>query len=129
MKENRIHLFLLIITTTLLIGCNKDHENSPGDCVNSDFFSEYSSRNFEMCFSTWAYTPTIESVDTTYLFISKNADVYSEHIDYKIPWKAWINGLPLPVEFTDEITTRSSRRIETSSSVSSSVSSSGVRVD
>jgi hypothetical protein len=64
-----------------------------------------------MGFSTWAYAKTIESVDNTYLFISNQTDIYSEHIDYKIPWNAWVNSLPLPTEFTDEITARVSRKL------------------
>ncbi len=103
--------FLLIITV-LLNGCDKDAVNQNNDdCINSDFFSEYNSRNFNMGFSTWAYAKTVESVDNTYNFINENADIYSEHIDYKIPWNAWINDLPLPVEFTNEITAKVSRKI------------------
>jgi hypothetical protein len=112
MRDKIMPIILLIVTVTLQIGCNKDNENQSGeDCINSDFFSEYSSRNFNMGFSTWAYAKTIESVDNTYLFISNQTDIYSEHIDYKIPWNAWVNSLPLPTEFTDEITARVSRKL------------------
>ncbi len=86
-------------------GCKKDKETVP-----DGFFSEYDSKNFEMGFSTWAYAPTTESVNTTYQFVDDNAGIYSEHIDANIPWKAWISDLPLPKEFTDEIAGRVSRR-------------------
>ncbi len=110
MKKRSIHLFLAIITATLLWGCQEEETNP--DNGNSDgFFSEYSSRNFAMGFSTWAYAPTAESVDATYQFIGSKSDVYSEHIDSNIPWRAWMNDLPLPQEFTNEIAGRASRKI------------------
>ncbi len=104
---------ILIITVVCIFGCAKVNENQPSkdDCINIDFFSEYNSRDFNMGFSTWAYAPTKESVVDTYKFISDNSDIYSEHIDYKIPWNAWINNLSLPLEFTNEIDSRVSRKI------------------
>ncbi|MDN5200766.1 glycosyl hydrolase 53 family protein [Fulvivirgaceae bacterium BMA10] len=108
---NRTILFFTIVLL-MAIGCSKDNvDDSDKDCINSDFFSEYNSRNFEMGFSTWAYAGTIESVENTYAFIEGNTDIYSEHIDFKIPWNAWINDLPLPAEFTNEIAGRVSRKI------------------
>jgi hypothetical protein len=64
-----------------------------------------------MGFTTWPYASTIESVDDTYAYISQNADIYSEHIDGVVPWSAWINGLPLPASFTNDIAARAGRRI------------------
>jgi hypothetical protein len=64
-----------------------------------------------MGFSTWPYAPSVESVEATYQFLSNNADVYSEHIDSNIPWEAWINGLPLPAEFINEIAAKTLRKI------------------
>jgi len=64
-----------------------------------------------MGFSTWIYAPTIASKNNTYQFISENADIYSEMLDDKIPWDAWINDTPLPLEFTNEIDSRVSRKI------------------
>ena len=107
-----INKFLLIIIIIILTGCKKDDLDLPNEnCINNSFFSEYSSRNFDMGFSTWPYAQTIESVDNTYDFISNNADIYSEQIDYKIPWNAWMNDLPLPIEFTNDITARVTRKI------------------
>ena len=104
---NRSIIFLLFVLI-FSVSCNN---NDNQDCIKDDFFSEYSSRNFKMGFSTWAYAPTVEAVNNTYKFIRENADIYSEHIDYKIPWNAWINDLSLPVEFTNEIDSRISKRI------------------
>lgn len=108
-----INKITFIFSIILLTACAKEDIKQPDDCIDSNFFSEYSSRNFYMGISTWAYANTVESVDNTYQFISENADIYSEHIDYKIPWNAWINDLPLPDQFTDEIASRVSRKIST----------------
>lgn len=101
-------LALLVIMIGLLLSCSNDEGPTTGD---EGFFSEYSSRNFEMGFSTWAYAPTVASVDDTYDFISSNADVYSEHLDLSVPWDAWMNDKSLPAEFTNEITSRKNRKL------------------
>lgn len=111
MKERFVYLFLLSTAIVLLFGCEEERETAPDDGTSDNFFSEYNSRNFEMGFSTWPYAPTVESVDDTYQFISNNADIYSEHIDASIPWNAWMNDLPLPQEFTDEIAGRAAKKI------------------
>jgi hypothetical protein len=67
-----------------------------------------------MGFTTWSYGPNIQDVDDTYAFIKQNADIYAEHIDGNIPWNAWLNGLPLPTEFTNEIIGRANRKIDNS---------------
>jgi hypothetical protein len=104
--------FLLIILI-VLFGCKKDElqdlDNQNNN--NSDFFSEYDTKNFDLGFTSWPYAPTIESVDATYNFIADNSDIYCEHIDNNIPWNSWINDLPLPIEFTNNITDRQSRKI------------------
>jgi hypothetical protein len=112
-EMNKILKTILFISLELLISCSENNDNKPDvlDCVNPEFFSEYSSRNFNMGFSTWGYALTKESINNTYQFIEQNSDIYSEHIDNKIPWNSWINDLPLPVEFTDEIDSRISRKI------------------
>ena len=98
-----VKIFFLIVIL-LVIGCNENDKVTPAEsCVDQDFFSEYPSRNFNMGFSTWIYAPNQQAKNDTYQFTSENSDIYSEHIDDKIPWNAWINNLPLPVEFTDEI--------------------------
>ena len=101
-----------LITILLVIGCNENDKVTPAEnCVDQDFFSEYPSRNFNMGFSTWIFAPNQQAKNDTYQFISENSDIYSEHIDDKIPWNAWINNLPLPVDFTNEIASRVSNRI------------------
>ncbi|MEM9834795.1 MAG: glycosyl hydrolase 53 family protein [Bacteroidota bacterium] len=104
-------LFLASAVIILLFGCEEEEETTLDTGTSEGFFSEYSSRTFAMGFSTWAYAPTLESVDATYQFIGNNADIYSEHIDSNIPWRAWMNDLPLPQEFTDEIAGRAARKI------------------
>ena len=68
-------------------------------------------RNHAMGFTTWSFGPNLQDVDDTYNFIANNADVYVEHLDGTIPWNAWINDVPLPTEFTNEMMGRSNRRI------------------
>ncbi|MDH7445916.1 glycosyl hydrolase 53 family protein [Aquimarina sp. 2201CG14-23] len=64
-----------------------------------------------MGFTTWSFGPNLEDVNDTYTFIENKADIYTEHIDNRIPWNAWMNDLTLPVEFTNEITGRVNRKI------------------
>lgn len=91
-------------------GCSKD-EGTPVEDQTDGFFDRESSRNFKMGFTSWPYAPTAASVENTYNFLSRHADVYSEHIDSNIPWDAWINDLPLPDAFTADILGRASRRL------------------
>ena len=107
----RYRTVLITLLAFLMLACNKETDKKVDDCIDSHFFSEYSSRSFKMGFSTWAYAKRVEAVDSTYLFIRQNSDIYSEHIDNNIPWNSWINDLPLPAEFTNEIAARVSRRI------------------
>jgi len=65
-----------------------------------------------MGFTAWSFGPNLQDVADTYQFVETNADIYAEHIDDRIPWNALINSLPLPVEFTNEINGRVSRKIE-----------------
>ena len=71
-KYKNIQKLTLLFSVVLLISCNKDNDEPLDDCINPEFFSEYSTRNFEMGFSTWAYAKTVESVDKTYQFINEN---------------------------------------------------------
>ena len=97
-------IFALVI---IFSGCKKDESQNK----DSDFFSEYDKKIFDMGFTSWPYAPTIESVDNTYHFIADNSDIYCEHIDSNIPWNSWINDLPLPIEFINDITARQSRKL------------------
>ena len=69
MNSIRASLLLICAIIGLLTGCDKE-EDLKRDCVDDDFFSEYSSRNFEMGFSTWAYAPSIAAVDQISLPVS-----------------------------------------------------------
>jgi hypothetical protein len=111
MTNNKKYFFTVFLIISIIAGCEKKEDPTGKDCESGNFFCEYSSRNFEMGFSTWAYSPTIESVTDTYQFIDENSDIYSEHIDSNIPWKAWMNNQALPAEFTTEIASRASRKI------------------
>jgi hypothetical protein len=91
----------LILNILFLIGCAEDSPTANGK----------TERSFKMGFTTWSYGPNLEDVNNTYAFIANHADIYAEHIDNNIPWKAWINNQPLPTAFTNEITGRANRRI------------------
>ena len=70
--------FLLIILI-VLSGCKKDELQDLDDQNNnnSDFFSEYDTKNFDIGFTSWPYAPTIESVDETYNFIASKYSPWS----------------------------------------------------
>ena len=85
----------------LLVSCSDDSENGTGSTQNDP----------KLGFTTWSFGPNLEDVNGTYAFIENNAEIYAEHIDNRIPWNAWINGLALPVEFTNEIRGRADRKI------------------
>ncbi len=91
----------------LLTACGDD-TNQPED---DGFFSEYDSRVFMMGFTSWPYAPTVAAVDSTYDFIKNYADIYTEHFDYRIPWKSWINDEPLPSEFTADVAGKTARKV------------------
>ena len=110
LKMNSFFKLTIIILT--FVSCSKNDKITPIDnCVTENYFSEYNSKNFNMGFTTWSFGPNVEDVDDTYQFIKNNTDIYAEHIDSKIPWNAWIHNLTLPLEFTNEIDGRVSRRI------------------
>ena len=73
--------------------------------------TEIEKRNYKMGFTTFPYEFSVESVNSTYTFITENADIYSEHIDNTIPWEALINQTALPTAFVDDIDAKVSRKI------------------
>ncbi|WP_291866264.1 hypothetical protein [Maribacter sp.] len=75
--RNKLYI-LLYSLIALLTSCNKEEDN----------------------------TPIQEDVNNTYPFIENNADLYTEQMDNKIPWDAWINDVTLPIEFINEIVKR-----------------------
>jgi len=94
--------FWLGLSICCLVGCSSDAESDLQDGVT---------RNYAMGFTTWSFGPNLQDVDDTYTFIANNADVYVEHLDGTIPWNAWINDMPLPSEFTNEMEGRANRKI------------------
>ncbi len=98
------YIFLFFV---FLTACG-DKVNEPED---SGFFSEYDTRNFMLGFTSWPYAPTVAAVDSTYGFIKNYADIYTEHFDYRIPWKAWFGDEALPAEFTNDLAGKVARRI------------------
>ncbi len=95
--------FLLLL---LLGGCATDDDGDEAPCL-----VPISERNFKMGFTSWPFGPNLQDVDDTYAFLAANGDIYAEHIDNQIPWNAWINDLPLPTNFTNEITGKVNRKI------------------
>lgn len=90
--------FSLIFVALLFFSCSKEEVN-------------VEKRNYKMGFTTWPYDFSIEAVNSTYSFIEKNADIYSEQIDDKIPWEALLNNTPFPTEFVENIDGKISRKI------------------
>lgn len=113
----KLNLPILLITVGLLFNCEEKEEDSiqEPDVDNVECSTEESleipSKSFNMGFSTWSYGPDVSDRDDTYDFISDNADIYSEQIDNKIPWNAWINNTDLPDEFVLDIESRVTDRI------------------
>ena len=103
---------LLVVIAIFSIGCSTDDNTVPDqNCAIENYFSEHTSRSFDMGFTTWSFGPNLQDVTDTYQFVETNADIYAEHIDDRIPWNALINNLPLPIGFTNEINGRLSRKI------------------
>lgn len=102
----------LLTVLFLLFSCEDNDETVPETpCGAVTLAQELGNRNFRMGFSSWPYGPDPEDVEETYAFIQQYADLYSEHIDDRIPWAAWINDTELPEEFTGNIGFRASNRV------------------
>ena len=109
MIKNILYIFLGLI---FLSSCDKDNDDiTPLTCENNNSLYVITQRNFEMGFSTWSFGPNESDKEETYQFIESNSDIYSEQIDDKIPWTAWMNNSALPTEFTNEINNRVSNRL------------------
>ncbi|MFK8037264.1 MAG: hypothetical protein AB8B74_03155 [Crocinitomicaceae bacterium] len=93
------YVFLSAIALVVLVGCKK---NNPKKIIDN--------RDFKMGFSSWSYGPTLEAVNATYDFLATNGDVYSEHMDHKVPWNSWLNGAELPLEFTGLVQDKINRK-------------------
>ena len=105
------NLFLML-GLILISACDKDTKDISQETCETDLSLDViEERTFEMGFSTWSFGPEEADKNATYQFISSNADVYSEQIDNKIPWTAWINNTNLPAEFTNDIESRIANRL------------------
>lgn len=114
MKNQFLVFRTLILILVFLAACKKEEDqDSPTNPPQntSTLLTEIDSRNFKMGFSTWPYGPDLNDQDSTYEFITNNADIYSEHIDDRIPWSAWMNGTALPQAFVNNIQGRKNRKI------------------
>lgn len=103
----KILVFLAILVFS--ISCKRD-EPEPEVCINDHSLDLIVQRNFSMGVTTWSFGTTWADRESTYQFIADNADIYSEQIDNKIPWSAWINNTSLPAEFSNDITYRVSKK-------------------
>jgi len=115
MKKFQSLLVVIAISITL-INCSKDEENQESPATSSTaspagILDEIDQRNFKMGFSTWPYAATLGAQDSTYAFLAAEGDIYSEHIDDKIPWSAWMNSTALPNDFINNIQGRKNRKI------------------
>lgn len=105
----KIIIIFSIILGSVNYSCRK--EVQAPDCPSNELINHSDYRRFMMGFSTWAYALEVNAVTGTYSFIESHSEIYSEHIDNKIPWDSWINGTPLPTEFVSEIAGRKSRKL------------------
>lgn len=101
---NKILLFIAL-AFTCFSSCKSDDDAEELAPMN-----EQKQRSFKMGFSTWPFASSLGAVDSTYQFIFNNGDIYSEQIDNRIPWDAWINGTPLPTSYTSEINSKVARK-------------------
>lgn len=97
-KFRYLVLFLLIAT----FSCQESEKSNDQKEVD---------RQFKMGFSTWSYGPELSQLENTYQFISGHADIYSEQVDNKIPWNAYIDDQPPPEPLVTDINGRVARRL------------------
>ncbi|MCV9387774.1 glycosyl hydrolase 53 family protein [Reichenbachiella ulvae] len=95
-------IFYLLSLVLILCSCQDDE--------SSDHKQE-TNRPYKMGFSTWSFGPELADLEATYQFISSNADIYSEQVDNKIPWNAYIDNQPPPEPLVTDINARVARRL------------------
>ncbi len=104
----------LICVAVLILGissCKSDDEQPPLSTIECPInLYGWQTRNYKMGFTTWPYGPVDGDTDSTYAFIQRNGDIYTEHMDGQIPWSAWINGASLPESFTNALAYRVAKR-------------------
>ena len=97
------HTILLILVIVFAISCEQDDIDIPVDCPTSVELENQVNRSFKMGFSSWSFGPEVSDKDETYQFILEHGDIYSEQVDDRIPWLAWMNNEPLPNDFVEDI--------------------------
>jgi len=110
MEVLRKHILFFVLACCALIACNDDNESVIDSCLDEGFFSTVTDRSFKMGFTTWPYAPDPSSVFDTFDFIEANGDIYTEHYDTHIPWYSYINNSPLPSDFTETISFKTSQK-------------------
>ncbi|MEO1451609.1 MAG: hypothetical protein AAFV07_18915, partial [Bacteroidota bacterium] len=98
-----------LIPLLLCLAC-KPSSVSPETCTTNPDLQEKVNRPFRMGFSTWSYGATNADKTDTYQFILQHGDIYSEQVDDRIPWQAWMDGNPLPTDFEADIQDRVARK-------------------
>ena len=73
--------------------------------------AESGGRPFYLGFTSWASGPTPQAVSDTYDFISRNADVLTEHIE-GVPWSEALNDKPFAEGFQKNIEQRLKNRLK-----------------
>ena len=104
---------ILFIYCVIFAACEKEDpvDTEPDKkCTSDNALDIIETRDFLMGFTTWPYGPDVEDVAATDTFIKNYGDIYTEHIDDKIPWDAWINDTPLPQKFVDDISFKAGRK-------------------
>ncbi len=107
MKKN---IFSILLMFLIFMSCHKNKTDIL-NCKNDNSLDIIRQRNFKMGFSTWSFGPSLPDKEKTYQFIQTNADIYSEQIDYKIPWNALINNTAFPSDFVNDINYRLSKKL------------------
>ncbi|MEL6535233.1 MAG: glycosyl hydrolase 53 family protein [Bacteroidota bacterium] len=98
-----------IVLVLLLIACDA---TSPinFDCTTESELDNIATRTVSMGFSTWSFGPRAADRNETYGYIKSHGDIYSEQVDDRIPWRAWMQGTDLPEEFVADIDYRVGQR-------------------
>jgi len=102
-------IFYILFALTLFSACENE-PSKPELCDSDQSLDVVTSRSFKMGFTTWSFGPDAEDVEATYQFINGHADIYSEHLDEAIPWKALLNHTAFPTKFNNDMAYKVSKR-------------------
>lgn len=102
-------IIFILFAVALLMSCEEDR-TKPYTCDSDHSLDSMTSRSFKMGFTTWTFGPDVEDMEATYQFINEHADIYSEHLDEAIPWKALLNHTAFPAKFNNDMAYKVSKR-------------------